>query len=179
MLNEALGVLYDRYGRLVYSIAIRVTGDAETAEEITQDVFVKVCDGARQYNPDMAKVSSWLISITRHRAIDELRRRGSRPESNRADWPDDLGLDHTEGLPESESVEEVVEISSRQRLVRQIVAELPPDQRQVLGLAFFKGLSHSQIAQYLDAPLGTVKSRIRLAMQKLRDTIIEQGMMDE
>jgi RNA polymerase sigma-70 factor, ECF subfamily len=86
-LNGAVAALYDRYGRLVYTIAMHTTGDVETAEEITQDVFVRVCKNAHTYRPDKAKVSSWLVSITRHRAIDELRRRATRPENVQLEWP--------------------------------------------------------------------------------------------
>ena len=96
--NDALGALYDRYGKLVFTIAYNVVGDSETAEEVTQDVFVRVWEGASSYRSDMAKVSSWMISITRHRAIDELRRRGSRPEKDSNPWPDDSGYESADGL---------------------------------------------------------------------------------
>jgi RNA polymerase sigma-70 factor (ECF subfamily) len=176
--TEALGVLYDRYGRLVYTVAIHVVGDAETAEEITQDVFVRAWEGAHTYRPDMAKVSSWLVSIARHRAIDELRRRGVRPEKVRSDWPEDVGQENIDGLPVLDGPEEVVENVFQQHGIRKAVSSLPPDQRQVLGLAYFKGLSHSQIAELLGEPLGTVKSRIRLAMMKLREAWVEKGIVE-
>lgn len=175
----ALGCLYDRYGRLVFTIAIHVVGDAETAEEITQDVFVRVWDGAGTYRTDLAKVSSWIISIARHRAIDELRRRGIRPEKDSTNWPDDLGLDHVDGLPLWDGPETTVESRLQRQNIRQVIASLPGDQREVLGLAYFKGLSHSQIAEVLNEPLGTVKSRIRQAMQKVRDALIERGVVDQ
>jgi RNA polymerase sigma-70 factor, ECF subfamily len=177
--TEALGALYDRYGRLVYTVAIHVVGDVETAEEITQDVFVRVWEGAHTYRPDLAKVSSWLISITRHRAIDELRRRGVRPEKDSAAWPEDMGQDHVEGLPLLDGPEEQVEGHLQSRRIRQVIATLPAEQREVLGLAYFKGLSHSEIAEQLNQPLGTVKSRIRQAMQKVRDAFIDQGIIDQ
>ncbi len=177
--TEALGALYDRYGRLVYTVAIHVVGDAETAEEITQDVFVRVWEGAHTYRPDLAKVSSWLISITRHRAIDELRRRGVRPEKDSAAWPEDTGQDHMDGLPLLDGPEEQVEDHLQSYRIRQVIASLPAEQREVLGLAYFKGLSHSEIAEQLNQPLGTVKSRIRQAMQKVRDICVEQGIIDQ
>lgn len=178
--NEALGILYDRYGRLVFTIAIHVVGDEETAEEITQDVFVRVWEGASTYRPDLAKVSSWLVSITRHRSIDELRRRGVRPEKDQMDWPEDVGQEDSDlsNLPVLSGPEEDVEIHLQQRQIRHAVSALSPDQRQVLNLAFFKGLSHSEISEALGEPLGTVKSRIRLAMRKLRDVLVEAGMVD-
>ncbi len=177
--TEALGTLYDRYGRLVYTVAIHVVGDAETAEEVTQDVFVRVWEGAHTYRADLAKVSSWLISICRHRAIDELRRRGVRPEKDSAGWPEDAGLDAMDGLPVLDGPEGQVEDRLQRRGIRQVIQTLPPEQREVLGLAYFKGLSHSQIAEQLGEPLGTVKSRIRQAMQKVRDALIERGMVDQ
>lgn len=176
--HQALGVLYDRYGRLVYTIAYHVVGDNETAEEITQDAFVRVWESAATYRAEMAKVTSWLVSIARHRAIDELRRRGSRPEQNSVGWPSDSDLENIEHLPVLNGPEDAVESAIQSRGIRQMVALLPPEQRQVLGLAYFKGMSHSQIAEMLGEPLGTVKSRIRTAMQRLRDTLVEHGMVD-
>jgi RNA polymerase sigma-70 factor (ECF subfamily) len=177
----AVGALYDRYGRLVYSVAIHVVGDAETAEEITQDVFLRAWEGAAAYRPELAKVSSWLVSIARHRAIDELRRRGVRPEKDRMEWPEEDATDDVDGadaLPAGDNLEGEVEATLQQRAIRQVIAGLPSDQRQVLGLAFFQGLSHSEIATQLGEPLGTVKSRIRLAMQKMHSALQERGLVE-
>jgi RNA polymerase sigma-70 factor, ECF subfamily len=176
--TEALGELYDRYGRLVYTVAINVVWDAETAEEITQDVFMRAWEGAHSYRSDLAKVSSWLVSITRHRAIDELRRRGGRPENFRADWPEDIGQDQMNGMPVLENPEGEVETILESRDIQHAIAGLPQDQRVVLNLAFFKGYSHSQIAEFLGEPLGTIKSRVRLAMLKLRDVLVEKGVVE-
>jgi RNA polymerase sigma-70 factor, ECF subfamily len=176
--SEALGELYDRYGRLVYTVAINVVWDAQTAEEITQDVFMRAWEGAHSYHPEMAKVSSWLVSITRHRAIDELRRRGARPENFRADWPEDIGQDQANGMPVLDNPEGEVETVLQSREIQHAIAALPQDQRVVLNLAFFKGYSHSQIAEFLGEPLGTIKSRVRLAMLKLRDVLIQRGVVE-
>jgi RNA polymerase sigma-70 factor, ECF subfamily len=178
VLDEAVGVLYDRYGRLVYSVAIHIVGDAETAEEITQDVFVRACDGAHGYRPEAARVSSWLVSITRHRAIDELRRRGTRPEQNSVSLTSDDETGTLEIEADEDSPEEQVEWMVEQKRIRQGIAGLPIDQRQVVELAFFQGMTHSQMADFLGEPLGTVKSRVRLAMQRLRSILIEQGVVD-
>jgi RNA polymerase sigma-70 factor, ECF subfamily len=178
-LSGCIGALYDRYGRLVYSIALHVVGDAETAEEITQDVFVRAWEGAAGYRPELAKVSSWLVSIARHRAIDELRRRGSRREEDLTDWPEDTDPEREPDLVAPTSTEETVENSLQQHSIRQIVAGLPSDQRQVLALAYFQGLSQTQIAEHLGEPLGTVKSRIRLSMQKLRALMLERGITEQ
>lgn len=176
--NEALSVLYDRYGRLVYSIAFRLVGDVETSEEITQDVFVRACEGAGGYQQQLARVSTWLVSITRHRAIDEIRRRGSRPVVVAYGWPEDGNISLSIDLISMESSEQAVEATLQQRTVRQVLADLPEDQKKVLKLAYFMGMSHSQISALLGEPLGTVKSRIRLAMQKLRDVLQEIGMIE-
>jgi len=170
---DALGALYDRYGRLVFTVAVHTVGDRETAEEITQDVFVRVWEGAGAYRAELASVSTWLIGITRHRAIDELRRRGARPEKLRVDWPEDVGLDHLDGLPVIDGPQEMVEQHFVRRGIRQAIRALPQEQRVVLNLAFFMGLTHNQMAEFLDQPLGTVKSRVRLAMKKLRETLAE------
>lgn len=174
-LSAAVGALYDRYGRLVYSVAIHIVGDSATAEEITQDVFVRAWEGAHTFRPEIAQVSSWLASIARHRAIDELRRSGTRPEKDRADWPDDIGLDSADGLQPVEGPENEVEAILEGRHIRQVIASLPAVQRQVLSLAFYKGLTHNEISELLGEPLGTVKSRLRLAMQKLRKMLVSQG----
>lgn len=171
--SAALSQLYDRYGRLVFSVAYHMVGDSETAEEITQDVFVRVWDGAATYKADLARVSTWLVGIARHRAIDELRRRGVRAEKDQVPWPEESQVD----LPLLDGPESTVEASLQQQTVRHAIATLPEDQQRVLSLAFFKGFSHSEIAERLGEPLGTVKSRIRLAMQKLRDHFIDQGLV--
>jgi RNA polymerase sigma-70 factor, ECF subfamily len=177
-LNGAVAALYDRYGRLVYTIAMHTTGDVQTAEEVTQDVFVRVCKNAHTYRSDKAKVSSWLVSITRHRAIDELRRRATRPENVQLEWLDEGDNESVAGLSAQEGPEKMVETAIQQQNIRLLLTTLPHEQRIVLNLAFFKGLSHSQIAQLLDEPLGTIKSRVRLAMQKLRERMIESGLIE-
>jgi RNA polymerase sigma-70 factor (ECF subfamily) len=178
MLNAALSSLYDRYGRLVFSVSMQLVGDMETAEEVTQDVFVRACEGAQSYRSQLSKVSTWLVSIARHRSIDELRRRSVRPEQNQVDWLEEERSKANIGFPAAEGLENQIESSIEQQIIQKMVTDLPADQRQVLSLAYFKGLSHSQIANTLGEPLGTVKSRIRLAMQKLRETFLEQGMIE-
>ncbi len=172
-LNEAIGELYDRYGRLVYSIALQIVRDQETAEEITQDVFLKAYEGARSYHPEISKASSWLASIARHRAIDELRRREARPEKDIIDWPDDVGKDHIAGLPLLDGPERSVEYLQDRNMILRMISSLPVDQRKVLGLAFFQGYSHNEIAALLSEPLGTIKSRIRMGMQRMKELLAD------
>jgi RNA polymerase sigma-70 factor (ECF subfamily) len=165
-----LGELYERYSRLVFSLAWNLVGDQATAEEITLDVFTRIWEKAETYRPEQAKVSTWLTSIARYRSIDMLRRRGSRPEQHSvgfAELAPDIAFS-------ADGPEEAAELAMQQQRVRAAIAALPSDQKQVLALAYFKGYSHREIAEALNQPLGTVKTRIRLAMQKLRDLLLEE-----
>lgn len=164
---EALSALYDRYGRLVYSLALYCVGDPETAEEITQDVFLRVWQKAGTYRAEQAKVSTWLTSIARNRSIDILRQRSARPDHNSTGLEDlPVGVE-----PNVEGPEGAAEQSLAHARVRAALTALPHDQQAALRLAYFHGLSHSEIAVRLGQPLGTVKTRIRLAMQKLREAL--------
>jgi RNA polymerase sigma-70 factor (ECF subfamily) len=171
---EALSELYDRYSRLVFSLAINSVGDYHTAEEITQDVFVRVWERAASYRAERAKVSTWLTSIARHRAIDQLRRRGARPEQRTVPWAEVA----PEALTADDDPQEATQLAMERQWVRSALAQLPEEQRQVLALAYFKGYTQQQIADTLEEPLGTVKTRVRLAMQKLRQMLDAQGLGD-
>ncbi len=162
--SAALAALYDRYGRLVYSLAMNVLSEPAAAEEVTQDVFVQVWDKASRYDGQLGKVSSWLIGIARNRSIDGLRRRNARPEGHQMLWEDGLSTDDP-------PVESQVETAERKGRIRQAMARLPQEQRDALALAFFYGYTHQEIAAARGEPLGTVKTRIRLAMQKLRQEL--------
>jgi RNA polymerase sigma-70 factor, ECF subfamily len=172
--TEALGELYDRYNRLVFGLALAVVGDDATADEITLDVFTRLWQQSATYRVEKARVTTWMTAITRHLAIDELRRRKARPEAQSANWPEP-GPPAAAG---SRQIEESVELTLQRQRVRAAVAQLPPEQRQALALAFFRGLTHPQIAEVLQQPLGTVKTRIRLAMQKLRILLREEQPPD-
>ena len=164
----ALGELYDRYSRLVFSLAANSVGDRATAEEITQDVFLRVWQRAGQYRADRGKVSTWLTGITRHRCIDQLRRRAVRAEKHSVTWAEISPGSEPVGSGPDEAAAQTLE---RER-VRAAVGGLPEEQRRVLALAYFQGLSQSRIAEVLDLPLGTVKTRVRLGMQKLRQALL-------
>ena len=172
--EPALGALYDRYSRLVFSLAYQTVGDYTLAEEITQDVFLRVWEKADTFRPEQGRAATWLASIARNRAIDLYRRRSVRPEGNRADWDLESGPD----LPDKQNVEAEAELAQRAVAVRQALRELPEEQRLVLTYAYFQGYSHSQIAETLNEPLGTVKTRIRLAMQKLRLMLAPESPSD-
>lgn len=161
---EALGTLYDRYGRLLYSVAYHLVGNQQLAEEITLDVFRRVWEKADSYRADRASVRTWLTSMARNRAIDILRREGVRPEHKSISWTELNFEPHADGR----SPETAVLQQMQKQKVHTALAQLPQEQQDVLILAFFQGYSHSQIAGQLEMPLGTVKTRIRLGMQKLR-----------
>lgn len=171
--SEALRELYDRYSRLVFSLALKTVGDKAGAEEITQDVFFRIWEKADTYQAKQAKVSTWLTSIARYRSIDMLRRRGVRPESNSIAWPNlsPSSVPSTDGRRPEDSATE----SLQALRVREAVAQLPVEQQQALAMAYFYGYTHSQIAEALDIPLGTIKTRIRLGMQKLRKILPEES----
>ena len=154
----ALRELYDRYGTIVYSFAYRLTSDATLAEECVQDVFVALWRRAADFDPARAKLTTWLFVVARNRAIDLVRQKTRRPElredlepAGSAPDPADLAA----GADEAQRVAEAM-------------AELPEEQLAVLRLAYFDGLSHAEIAELIGIPLGTVKGRMRLALERLR-----------
>jgi RNA polymerase sigma-70 factor, ECF subfamily len=155
---EALRDLYDRYGRIVYGLTYRLTRDAQLAEEATQDTFVTLWRRAATYDPQRAKVTTWLFVIARHRAIELVRSRARVPEPQESVEPP--GEE-----PDSADLVQFVDDAERIALA---IAELPEAQLEVIRLAYFDGLSHGEIAERLGQPLGTVKSRIRLGLERLR-----------
>jgi RNA polymerase sigma-70 factor (ECF subfamily) len=169
---DALSELYDRYSRLIFSLAVATVGDRATAEEITLDVFTRVWQKADLYRAEQAKVSTWLTSITRHRAIDELRRRGARGEQHSVAWAEVP----PSSVPHMNGPEHSAQRTFQRQRVRAAVAQLPEEQRKALALSYFKGYSHREIAETLDQPLGTIKTRIRLAMQKLREMLQDESV---
>ena len=161
--DGALRELYDRYGRIVYAVAYRVTGDAQLAEECTQDVFVRVWRRAGDFDPARAKVSTWLFAIARNRAI-ELWRSSARRTAR------DVEREREAGAPDPAELTARADEALR---VADAMAALPEEQHEALQLAYFEDLSQAEIADRLGLPLGTVKSRIRLALERLR------GLADE
>jgi RNA polymerase sigma-70 factor (ECF subfamily) len=165
---DSLGELYDRYSRLVFSLALKIVGDRGTAEEITLDVFTSIWKKAGTYQAEKAKVSTWMTTITRNRSIDVLRRRNSRP----ARLNIDLFQIPSKQIPLEDNLEEKAQLALQRERIHEAISLLPDDQRETLQMAYFKGYTHRQIADLLDQPLGTVKTRIRLAMNKLRKTLL-------
>lgn len=164
----AFALLYDRYVDLVYSASLRVLSDSQLAEDTTQDVFVRLWNRPETFIAERGKFLSWLMSVARNRAIDELRARGRRrqreggPLGEPAEAATPLFATACEDPPRS------AEIHEEQALVRRALTCLPADQQRALELAYFRGMTQQEIALALHEPLGTVKTRIRLGMQKLR-----------
>ena len=168
--SVALGALYDRYSRLVYSLAFAIVNDQGLAEEISQEVFLQVWNKAGTYQPGIGKVSTWVSSIARHRAIDQLRRQQTRPEGHRGEWEASDDSDEPD-LVDPVGLETQVDSHLDGRVLLRAIHHLPKEQQHVLALAYFQGLSHQEIAEATGEPLGTIKTRIRLAMQKLRTAL--------
>jgi RNA polymerase sigma-70 factor (ECF subfamily) len=163
--QAALASLYDSTNRLVYGLILRVLGDSSTAEEVLLDVYTQVWRQAVSYDVGRGSPLAWLTTIARSRAIDRLR---SGWQDQQRKEPLDLLTDRETGAA---SPEEMTVASERQRFVRSALALLSPEQREVIELAYYGGLSHSEIAAKLNQPLGTVKTRTRLGMIKLRDAL--------
>ncbi len=168
--SRAIAALYDRYSGLIFALGLRMLGDREGTEELVQEVFLRAWRQAGTYRPSLGRVSTWLLGIARNLAIDELRRRGARPQ--RADGDSDEQLAQIAGAQDDDPAVQVG-LAARRQEVRRALDTLPPAQRQVMELAYYSGLTQSEIAQRLGDPLGTVKTRMRLATQKLRELLRE------
>ena len=167
--REALGALYDRYGGAVYSLSMHMLRDSGAAEEVTQDVFFNVWRRASSYNAQRGSVTAWLFSIAHHRTIDELRRR--RREQTRVQYGVDLSNKPSDG---ADDPLDYATAQFEHGQLKDALLTLRTEQRQVVELAYFGGLTHSEIATRLGQPLGTVKTRMRLALKKLREVLGSQ-----
>ena len=150
--------MYDRYGKIIYSFAYRLTRDTTLSEECVQDVFVTLWRRAADFDPTRAKLTTWLFVVARNRAIELGRQKNRRPELR-----DDL-----EPVGSAPDPADLVAVTDESQRVAEAMAELPEDQLAVLRLSYFDGLSHSEISEVIGIPLGTVKGRMRLALERLR-----------
>jgi RNA polymerase sigma-70 factor (ECF subfamily) len=164
---RAFEVIFDRHAGAAYSLALRMCGRRALAEDIVQDAFLSLWRSGTSYDRARGSVRSWVLSAVHNRAVDALRRAGSKAGR---DVHDD-GI--AERLPAPEATDAEVVRREEARQVRRALDGLPPDQRQVIELAYFGGLSHSQIAEMLELPPGTVKGRMRLGLTKMRSTLGE------
>ena len=166
--ETALATLYDRYHVLAFSLALRVVNDRGRAEDVVQDAFLSIWRKAASYAVGRGSVKTWLASIVRNRAIDIVR---ARRESDADDEAVLLAL-----RDPGPGVLEEVTASLDRSTIRDAVVQLPDEQRQAIVMAYFEGRSHSEIAELTGLPLGTVKSRIRLGMHRLRALLLQAGM---
>ena len=162
-------LLYDRHNRAAYGLAYRILGEAGAAEDVVQDAFLTVWRQAATYGPQRGTVRAWLLAIVHHRAIDHVRRRSYREERQQA-------LDAVADPPDSADTWEQARQSVEGRHVREALEQLPPDQRRSITLAYFGGYTHDEIARQLGVPLGTVKGRLRIGLQKMRGYLDKQGV---
>jgi RNA polymerase sigma-70 factor (ECF subfamily) len=157
-----IAALYDRYGRLIFSMALRVVQDRGAAEEITQDVFMRCWRNLDRYQPSQGSLAAWMLSITHNRAIDELRSR--RGKDMRREISDDI-------LQPQAAIDPGFEEALLRGEIQQALQTLPVAQRDVIELVFWNGLTRREIAERLSLPLGTVHTRLRLGMGKLREAL--------
>ncbi|HEX3240385.1 MAG TPA: sigma-70 family RNA polymerase sigma factor [Solirubrobacterales bacterium] len=165
---EAFEVFYDRHGGAAYSLAYRIVGERAAAEDVTQEAFISLWRSGARFDSTRGSVRSWMLSIVRNRAIDFLRSKAGKAPKLTFDDDSILEQRPSEQLTEDEAMRH--ETASE---VRGALGELPGDQSKVIELAYFGGFSHSEIARMLGVPLGTVKGRMRLGLEKIRGELAE------
>jgi RNA polymerase sigma-70 factor (ECF subfamily) len=164
---RAFEAIYDRHGSAAFSLAYRIAGNRNAAEDIVQEAFLSVWRSGVRYQPERGNLRSWLLSVVHNRAIDWLRRTAVHTKRQ----VDAEGIEERKAAPELTDVEAVRRQEAR--TVRSAMEQLPQDQLRVVELAYFGGFTHSQIAEMLGEPLGTVKGRMRLALDKMREGLRE------
>jgi RNA polymerase sigma-70 factor (ECF subfamily) len=161
--GPALMTLYDRYNRQAFGLAFRILGDASTAEEVVQDAFLALWRNAKSFDTSRGGVKSWLLTIVHNRSIDRIRAARNRGDTVELEFADFAGASDDPWDAVTDQLDGVQ--------VRAAVAELPAEQRSAIELAYFRGLTHQEIAKQTDTPLGTVKGRLRLGLRKLATTL--------
>ena len=161
---QALAELYDRYGRLVYALILRVVRDRGVAEDLVQETFLRVWNRVHGFDAEKGAIGPWLLAVARNRAIDYLRSASGR-ERNAVEFEE---TDHPSLYVD---MEQDILTSDKARVVKQAMEKLSPQQRQVIELAYFEGLSQTEMAERMKQPLGTVKTWVRTALKNLRDEL--------
>lgn len=160
---SALSTLYDRYGRVAYSLAYRILGEPEGAEDVVQDAFLLAWRGAGTFKKERGNARSWLLSIVHHRAVDVLRRKTAfRPAP----------LEAAGDRPADSDTAEEAAANVEHRSVRAALQDLPEAQRRTIELAYFGGYTQSELSELMGVPLGTVKGRMRIGLQKMRRALV-------
>ncbi len=161
---QALAELYDRYGRVAYSLILRVVRDAAIAEDLVQETFLRVWNRAQAFDAERGSIGPWLLAVARNRAIDYLRSTGGR-ERNAVEF------EETEHPALYTDMEHDILLSEKARRVKAAMERLPANHRQVIELAYFEGLSQTEMAERIGQPLGTVKTWVRTGLKSLRDDL--------
>jgi len=161
---HALAELYDRYGRLTYSLILRVVRDGATAEDLVQETFLRVWNRVQGFDAERGSIGPWLLAVARNRAIDYLRSACGRERNA-------LEFEETDHPALYTDMEHDLLVSDKARRVKAAMEKLPPNHRQVIELAYFEGLSQTEMAERMGQPLGTVKTWVRTALKSLRDDL--------
>jgi RNA polymerase sigma-70 factor (ECF subfamily) len=169
--ERALGELHDRHVRLALSIAHRLLRDEGAAHEVVQDAFVDLWRTASEFDADRASVTTWLVRLVRLRAIDRLRRDGAE---RRGSGQATAGMDAAEQVASGEDVAALVQDADTATRIRAALDELPPDQRRIVELAFLAGHTHAELAQLLELPIGTVKTRCFRGLARLAELLADE-----
>ena len=172
----AFRALYKRFGNIVYSTSLRIVRDGQVAEDVTQEIFLRIWRKPESYVPQRGRFLTWLTSVTRNRAVDEVR---SRTRRYRHETASPEQQEREIAGPETDDPALTAELSDQRRLILTAMAGLPQEQREVIELAYFGGLTQQEISERLSQPLGTVKTRIRLGMQKLRAALTPELNWEE
>jgi RNA polymerase sigma-70 factor, ECF subfamily len=167
---EAFAVLYDRHSRTAYSLAYRMMGERQAAEDLAQDAFLKLWRAAGSYRAERGSVRTWLLSIVHNRGIDQLRSSASRRRTQEKVEASAPRVQPSEAFAQSWR-------NAQHEQVREALKSLPEEQLKVLELGYFSGYTHVEIAELLDLPLGTVKGRMRLGLKKIKDYFDSQDMV--
>jgi RNA polymerase sigma-70 factor, ECF subfamily len=165
---DALGAVYDRYGRVVYALLFRITRDASVAEDLVQELFLRVWNRARNFDPEKGGLGPWIVSIARNLGIDHIR--SATAKFKRLQQP----LDHLKPVDISYRSSERSSFSDELRSVQEAFSKLSPNEKRVMELAYFEGYTQTEIADKLQEPLGTVKTWMRSATNRLR-TAVKRG----
>ena len=170
--ESAIEVLYERYHRYAYSLAYRILRDPVASEDIVQDAFLSIWRKASSYQAQNGSVQSWIQAIVRHRAIDKIRASAHRDYQWRP-----LQADNEQDPPsEQPDVWEQAWQSEQHRIIHEVMEQIPSEQRMVIELAYFGGLTHAEISEQCHIPLGTVKGRMRLGLQKMKSLLAGRGL---
>ena len=165
--EQALAELYDRFGRVAYGLALRILRDEALAQDAVQEAFLGVWRSADRYLPERAKASTWFLTLVHRRAVDLVRREDRRRGEPLDDAPEPVALSTVEGE---------ATLGFQRRVVQEALKGLPADQREALELAYYGGLTQSELAERLGQPLGTIKSRMFMGLARLRDLLAQAGL---